>query len=361
MSIFKKKDPSKPKVKKSKTREWVDAIIFALVFSTIIRGLLFSAYAIPSGSMERSLLIGDYLFVSKMSYGARMPFTPVSVPFLEAHYGSTKTYWDGINLGYHRLPGLGKIKRNDVVVFNDPKEGDFPVDMRVHLIKRCMGIPGDKLEVVNGQVIVNGKPAGFPAEGQTSYEVVTDGSEINPLQIRDLNIDIMQQLSENTFEMTMPAATVNELKRNPVVKSIKPQIKPKGEADLQVYPHDKKFAWNQDNYGPVTIPAKGTTVTLDSISLPLYRRVIELYEGNKLEEQGNRIVINGQQTDKYTFKMDYYWMMGDNRHNSLDSRFWGFVPEDHIVGKAIVVAMSTDQNAGFWSKFRWNRVFTKIR
>ncbi len=356
----KKQQENQPK--KSKTREWMDAILFAVVASTIIRGLLFSAYAIPSGSMEGTLLTGDYLFVSKISYGPRMPFTPVAVPFLESTLtkDSLKTYWDGIQLPYFRLPGLSEIKKGDIVVFNKPEEIEKPVDVRTNLIKRCQATPGDLLLIVNGQVFINGKAAPNAEKAQTSYEVKTDGREMNPKVFEDLHIEIRQQLAESTFEMIIPTANVGILKSYSNIKSINPIFQTKNEFDPQVFPHNSRFKWNEDNFGPLILPKKGMTVALNDSTMILYRRAIELYENNTVKTVGKEFLINGKKADSYTFKMNYYWMMGDNRHNSLDSRFWGYVPEDHIIGKAMITWMSTDSAATGLNKIRWSRIFKVI-
>ncbi len=355
-----KKQENQPK--KSKAREWLDAVLFAVVVSTIVRGLLFSAYAIPSGSMERSLLVGDYLFVSKISYGPRMPFTPVAIPFLESTLtnDSIKTYWDGLKLPYFRLPGLSEVKKGDVVVFNKPEEIDKPVDVRTLLIKRCQAVPGDVLSIVNGQVLVNGKANINAKEAQTSYEVKTDGREINPRIFRDQHIEIRQQLAENTFEMIIPTENLPVLKSYSNVKSVQPILKPKGEFDLQIFPHNDHFKWNEDNFGPLVLPKRGMTIPLNDSTMILYKRAIEFYENNKVQVQGKDILINGKKADSYTFKMNYYWMMGDNRHNSLDSRFWGYVPKDHIIGKAMITWMSVDSSASLLNKIRWNRILKVI-
>ncbi|MGI4020520.1 MAG: signal peptidase I [Janthinobacterium lividum] len=355
-----KKPENQPQ--KSKTREWLDAVLFAAVFSTIIRGLIFSAYAIPSGSMERSLLTGDYLFVSKISYGPRMPFTPVTIPFLESTLttDSIKTYWDGVKLPYLRLPGLSAIKKGDVVVFNKPEEVDKPVDVRTLLIKRCQATPGDVLKIVDGQVFINGKANANATEAQTSYEVKTDGREINPKIFQDLHIEIRQQLAENVFEMIIPTENLSVLKSYSNVKSIKPIVEPKGSFDLQVFPHNERFKWNLDNFGPLTLPKKGMTIALNDSTLILYKRAIEFYENNTVKTAGKAVLINGKPADHYTFKLNYYWMMGDNRHNSLDSRIWGYVPEDHVIGKGIITWFSVDSAASGLNKIRWNRILKMI-
>lgn len=362
-----KSDKTKIKAKKSKTREWIDALLFALIASTIIRGLFFSAYAIPSGSMEGTQLIGDYLFVSKMSYGPRMPFTPLSIPFLESTIGSRqiKTYWDGIKLPYFRLPGLATVKNGDIVVFNKPDEADIqnslPVDVRTNLIKRCIGISGDEFMMRKGQVYINGKAFKNAEAQQNSYLVDLENTAMNPQVFQDMNIDIRRQIDTHTFEMIIPNQNIEAFKAFSNVKSLKPYVEAANAYDEAIFPHNEKFKWNEDNYGPLVIPKKGMSVPLNDSTLVLYRRAIEVYEGNQVQVEGNHVLINGTPASNYTFKMNYYWMMGDNRHNSIDSRFWGYVPEDHIVGKAMVTWMSLDPNKGLLSKVRWNRIMKPIR
>jgi signal peptidase I len=362
--------------KKTATREWTEAIIFAVVAATLIRTLFIEAYTIPTPSMERSLLVGDFLFVSKVNYGARTPMTPVAFPF--AHHTmpllNTKAYWDGIELSYHRLPGLSEVKKGDVVVFNYPMDADSPlyrpVDKRENYIKRCQGTPGDTLSIVNAQVYINGKAAPNPPGEQIDYTMNVT-SPLNPKTTDELNVTNY----EGNPNPTMTQESYKTLKGYSNVQSITPNIRPKGmDLGSPVYPLDdrdfkityklgKKFPtynWNLDNFGPIIIPKKGWTVKLDSLTFPIYARAIEIYEGNKLEVKGTDIYINGIKTNTYTFKMNYYWMMGDNRHDSLDSRFWGFVPEDHIVGKALFIWMSWDENGSFLNKIRWSRLFRGI-
>ncbi|MEO8795670.1 MAG: signal peptidase I [Daejeonella sp.] len=365
---FWRKDTSKKnktKVKKSAGREWFDAILFAVIAATLIRGLFIEAYTIPTGSMEKTLLVGDFLFVSKVNYGARLPITPVSFPF--AHHTmpitGTKAYWDGIQWKYHRLPGLSEIKRNDVVVFNYPMEADSPyyrpVDKRENYIKRCIGISGDTLRIINARVYINGQPAEVPQFGETNYAVKSDGTDFNPDRLNEMHIEVMRATADDYY-FNMTSEQAEEIKGWANVKSVAPIVRPINEFEPQIFPHNQNFKWNEDNFGPLIIPKKGWTVKLDSTNFPLYQRAISVYEGNKLEKSGNEYLINGQKTNSYTFKMNYYWMMGDNRHNSLDSRYWGFVPEDHIVGKALFVWMSWDTNGTFLNKIRWNRIFGGI-
>ncbi|HYK76405.1 MAG TPA: signal peptidase I [Daejeonella sp.] len=364
---FWKKNPNgkKEKKKKSAGREWFDAIIFAVVAATLIRGLFIEAYVIPTGSMEKTLLVGDYLFVSKVNYGARMPITPVAFPF--AHHTmpiiNTKAYWDGIQWKYRRLPGLSSIKRNDVVVFNYPMEADSPyyrpIDKRENYIKRCLAIAGDTLRVINTQVYINSKPGENPAFGETTYYVKTDGTDFNPQALEDMRIEV-QRATADEYVFNMTAEQADLIKKWSNVVTLTPIIRPIGDYEPETFPHNSRFKWNADNIGPIIVPKKGWTVQLDSTNFPLYQRAISVYEGNKVQQIGNDILINGKKADSYTFKMNYYWMMGDNRHNSLDSRYWGFVPEDHIVGKALFVWMSWDSNGSFLNKIRWSRLLGGI-
>jgi signal peptidase I len=363
---FKRSPKVTGKPKRSAAREWLNAIVFAVVVSTIVRGLLFSAYAIPSGSMEGTLLTGDYLFVSKISYGPRMPFTPVAVPFLESTItsDSIKTYWDGIQLPYYRLPGISEVKKGDIVVFNKPEEADpaynKPVDVRTNLIKRCQAAPGDRLEIKNAQVYINGKPAPNAEKQQTSYTVITDGSTINPRVFAELHIEPLQQTDASTWVMIIPQASLATLKGYANIKSVVPVIEAAGQYDATIFPHNEHFKWNADNFGPLVMPKRGMTIALNDSTMILYRRAIELYENNKVEQKAGKVFINGKECNTYTFKMNYYWMMGDNRHNSLDSRFWGYVPEDHIVGKAMITWFSTDAEGDFLHSIRWNRILRSI-
>lgn len=361
---FKKKHP----VQRSATREWADAIVFAVVAATIIRTFFIEAFMIPTGSMERSLLVGDFLFVSKLNYGPRLPITPVSFPF--AHHTmpilGTASYWDGIQLKYRRLPAMQQIKRNDVVVFNYPMDADEPfnrpIDKRENYIKRAIGIPGDTISIENAQVYVNGRVGYVPPGEQLHYTVTTDGTDINPDRLLDLRID-GYRMTENEYLLELTDDLAKQIAAWGNVVSIEPKLSPRNSTSSvdPVFPKSAiSSGWSQDNYGPIIVPKKGWTVQLNEENLPLYERAISLYEGNTLEQRGGAVFINGERANTYTFNMDYYWMMGDNRHNSLDSRYWGFVPEDHIVGKALMVWMSLDEQGSFLSRVRWNRIFKLI-
>ncbi len=352
--------------KKSMGREWADAIIFAVIAATLIRTFFIEAYTIPTSSMEKSLLVGDFLFVSKVSYGARIPNTPLSFPF--AHHtlpftDDTKSYLEWIKFPYFRLPGFGKIKNNDVVVFNYPMEDFRPVDKQENYIKRCVAIPGDTLQVKESTLFINNKMAEKPQKMQFRYHIVTDGTGFNSKSITELGITEGGPLDvPGEFAMLLTQENAEKIKQFANVKSVEPYIEnPKSIDTLSMYPHDRNFPWNVDNYGPIIIPKEGVTVQLNSKNIALYARVIETYEHNKLELKDSSIYINDKLAKEYTFKMDYYFMMGDNRHNSADSRFWGFVPIDHIVGKGVFVWLSLDANeSNLFKKIRWNRVFSFI-
>lgn len=378
--------------------EWLDAFLFAVVAAYLIRLLLFEAFTIPSGSMEKSLLVGDYLFVSKVSYGPKMPNTPLAIPFTDHTMPFTRktpAYLRWIQRDYNRRPGLGHVERGDVVVFHFP-EGDTvvtqfpeqsyyaivrelgreyvhtnfdiitrPVDKCENYIKRCVAIPGDTLRIVDCQLFVNGKPANYSSQVQYNYEVRTDGTTINPRLLDKLGLNpedrhynagnnsyvfpLTEEMAEKIRALPNVSAVMLNVSRDPIMMS------------PFIFPHSDDFLWTEDNFGPLVIPRRGMTVPLTVNNLPLYRRIISVYERNDLQVDGETIRINGVEATSYTFAMDYYFMMGDNRHNSLDSRFWGFVPEDRIVGKAVLIWLSLDRNKTFPFKIRWSRLFQRIR
>ncbi len=355
--------PKYGKRKKSRLWEWTEALLFAFIAVMIFRTFFFEAFTIPSSSMEKSLLQGDYIIVSKLHYGARVPQTPLSVPFFHQRLTEhLKSYLDWISLPYLRTPGFSEIKINDVIVFNAPAEPDeqgFPVDERTYYIKRCMGRCGDTFELRSAGVYINGQEIPLPAHAETEYVVRTDTSgldmaELHKLQVSDINS--IPVSGHYLIEMTPQAAdSVRTWKHVLSVVQNIPTVKQKDDA---LFPFSKPFKWNLDNFGPFRIPRRGMTVHLNADSLPLYGKIIRDYEHNKLETGHDSVFINGKLATTYTFKMNYYFMMGDNRHYSQDSRYWGFVPEDHIVGKAVLILASVDKENKRW---RWERLFTRVR
>ncbi len=384
--------------KQTKVVEWIDAIIFAVIAASFIRTFFFEAYTIPTSSMEKSLLVGDYLFVSKSAYGPRKPMTPVSFPFVHHSMpmsnNMTRSFSEVWQRDYFRMKGYRTIKNNDVVVFNFP-EGDTvcleeqapsyydlcrrfgreniwnrytvihrPVDKCENYIKRCVAIPGDSLKVVDGQLLINGKPQYKAGKVQYMYHIITDGSGINPKALEKLGIsheDFQNgYIQPGYYKIPMTEEIAEKIRTISIVKHIERANAGTTDRSNQVFPHDSRYPWNEDNFGPIWIPKRNTTTALTLTNLPFYKRVIETYEGNKLEVKNGIIYINGSAANSYTFKMNYYWMMGDNRHNSLDSRFWGYVPEDHVVGRASLVWLSLDKDQNFPKNIRFKRMFRSI-
>ncbi|MBQ7856933.1 MAG: signal peptidase I [Alistipes sp.] len=371
---------------------WIDAVVWAVVAATLIHLFVFQLYKVPTSSMEKTILIGDYLYVSKLSYGPQVPNTPLAMPFVYNTMPITggKSYSEAIKWDYHRLKGLKPIKRNDVVVFNFPagdtvllenqavtyydvvrsyeqtygkREGrrrlneDYtviarPVDKRENYIKRCVAIPGDTLRIADGQLYINeGKQLFVPSQ-QYIYFVQTT-APLTTYTLKKLGITEVSG-SAPYYYMAMTAEAAEQLSKLAIVTDIVQYNAKQSSED--VFPNSSAYSWTQDNFGPLWVPYKGATITLTAENLPIYRRIIEQYEGHTLEVTADgEILIDGVATTTYTFAMDYYWMMGDNRHNSADSRFWGFVPEDHIVGKASFIAFSKGEDG-----IRWNRLFKKI-
>jgi signal peptidase I len=405
--------------------DWIDAIVFALVAVYFVHIYVFQNYQIPTSSLEKSLLVGDYLFVSKASYGPRVPQTPLSMPLTQhtMPWGG-KSYLEWPKWEYKRVAGFGKVKLNDIVVFNFPagdtvalnnpaedfysiayREGrriypkkiemdslnrwqqravfdlyynagrkqilghpeyygeviTRPVDRRENYVKRCVGLPGDTLQIIDGQVYINGQASENPEDLQFFYIVRGTGKTLPLKFLQDelgLSFEDMQYYQAGATEFMLPLTQKSLSKllaRKDLVTSAEPI---NTDPDPSLYPQNLHKHWSTENYGPIWIPKKGATIALNAETLPIYERCIRAYEGNDLEVKGEEIYINGEKADSYTFNMDYYWMMGDNRHNSADSRYWGFVPEDHVVGKPILVWLSLDKDRGWFDgKIRWNRLF----
>ena len=393
------------KHKKGTAREWIDAGVFAVVAATLIRAFIFEAYTIPTGSMEKSLLVNDFLFVSKFSYGPRVPNTPLSIPFVHNTLPGVdrKSYLEWIKLPYIRW-FASPVKRGNVVVFNFPagdtviNTPDFgslvtyymqcrsvaggnmdsgrrmvldnpekyplvirPVDKEENYIKRCVAIAGDTLQIKDQVLYINGVAQPFPPESQTYYLVTTNGQPMEEKAMaEEYDIDVNNEgemhpmMAPNKYEMLLTWKAHEKMLKSGLAKSIIPDI---SGVDPQqpVFPFVPALGWSIDNYGPLWIPAKGVPLTLTKENYPIYERAIRVYEGNQFELKDGKFWLNGQTVTQYTFRMNYYWMMGDNRHGSQDSRFWGFVPEDHIVGEAWLIWMSWNHGV------RWKRVFQKIK
>ncbi len=402
--------PDYKKEKKSFSREWAEAIVFAVIAATIIRTFFIEAFTIPTPSMEKSLLVGDYLFVSKASYGARLPMTPIAFPL--THHTipilNVQSFVEWQKLPYMRLPGWGEVERFDATVFNFP-EGDTvitnfqnqsyyqlsrdrgraniqnpnfrlpqmmdgrvvnapmgdmlvrPVDKRENYIKRTIGLPGETIEVVDREIIIDGKPIVNPYGIQYTYQVYTKGALSSEVLKAKYGISISEQQKNEYrmrgwYELPLTEKEADIMKTMSTVDSVYLEMK-RPQGDLHIYPNHPNFSWSEDNFGPLWIPEKGATIPLSLENLPLYRRVITAYEHNELEVNGDQIIINGAPVDSYTFEQNYYFMMGDNRHNSADSRFWGFVPHDHVVGKAVFVWFSKEAGGDI----RWSRLFTRAK
>ncbi|MDP4239004.1 MAG: S26 family signal peptidase [Bacteroidota bacterium] len=410
---------------------WVDAIVFALVAVYFINTYLFQNYQIPSSSLEKSLLVGDFLFVSKASYGPRIPNTPLSFPLVQHTFPllNCKSFIEHPQWDYHRLKGFDTVKRNDIVVFNFPagdtvavkmqnpdyysicysvgldylkqqnpavvpateqcysigrelvrsKNSDYgdivyrPVDRRENYVKRCIAIGGDWMQIKNNQVYVNGQKQEKIPGIQFNYFVQTDGTLLNADVLEKLGIskdDIqlynggqyVEEFASIGLDSKLPIyhfplneEAFNKLQKTTGVTKI--QIETANRPG-DVFPLGGHKSWTRDNYGPIWVPKKGSTLALNSYNLPIYERIIRVYEHNKLEVKNHEFYINDKPTKTYTFKMDYFWMMGDNRHNSADSRYWGFVPEDHVVGRPVMVWLSLDKDKGWFDgKIRFSRFF----
>ena len=363
----------------SKTADTISSLLFAVIVATIVHTYLIQPYTIPTSSLEKSLLVGDFLFVSKMNYGARVPMTTIALPMVHDSIPLTKlkSYLTYPQLPYMRLPGIQNIDRTDIVVFNWPVDTVYkffdtskrraykPVDKKSNYVKRCVGIPGDSLSIKDGIVYIDGKILQLPerAKPQFSYKIAFDGKTPVNLEylFKDLDITDPAFFTDDTKRDTLILSALTEagalkFQNTPGITAVVRQISK--TADNGVFPHINK--WNKDNYGPIYVPQQGKTVALTMETLPLYKAIITDYENNELKVTGSEIRINGEVVNSYTFAQNYYWMMGDNRHNSEDSRYWGFVPENHIVGKPVFIWLSIDPNGKGINKIRWDRVFTTV-
>lgn len=367
--------------------EWVSAIAFAIIAATMVHTYFMQPYTIPSSSLEKTLLTGDYLFVSKFHYGARVPMTTVAFPMIHDSIPLTskKSYLfsddyenresalkNKLQLPYMRIPGFQEIQRNDIVVFNQPADtlldmNDFnpdrnyykPIDKKTNLVKRCVGIPGDSLEIRDGYIYINGERTVLPDRAKPQYNFwVKSKSPLNEMTMFT-RYGIREQRGRNgNYLYTMTDEEAEELKKHSQVISVTKYMQPKGQNEQGgVFPQVPSLGWNTDNYGPIYIPKKGATVQLDEYSIPFYKRIISEYEGNQFDVIGNNYFLNGEKVTSYTFKQDYFWMMGDNRQNSLDARKWGYVPFDHVVGKPVLIWFSKDNITG---NIRWDRMFTTV-
>ncbi len=390
----------KPGEKHNVWLDWLDAIIFAVIVVTFINIFFFQAFKIPSSSMESSLYTGDHLFVSKTAYGPRIPETPLTIPFTHNVIFGKESYSTLIKNDYRRLKGFRQVRRGDCVVFNFPN-GDTvltkipsqdyyflvrtagrdyaisnfgpvkvrPMDKEDHYVKRCVACPGDSISVRDGLVWINGVQQEVYPGVQLSYKVVTTGQRINPKNLEKMDVNVEELFFDPNLPgypaMPLTASMLEQVKGYSSVVSVEPNVDvyPPDFPDsyLSIFPFSENFKWTRDNFGPLWIPSKGATVPLSVDNLPLYERLITSYEHNDLAvSPEGKISINGEEVSSYTFKQDYYFMMGDNRHNSLDSRYWGFVPEDHIVGRPSLIWLSTDASRRFPDNIRWRRFFKFI-
>ena len=409
--------------------EWISALLFAIIAATLVHSYFIQPYIIPTGSLEKTLLIGDFLFVSKFHYGARTPTSAVSFPMVHDTIPIIKkrSYLKKPQLPYFRLPGFQDVKRNDIVVFSWPadtvrkffvreKGVQKPIDKKSNYVKRCVGIPGDSLEIINGFVHINGEKSILPDRAKTQYThygynskgvssrkllnagykdftrkyrienitqerynalqpyilgrlsddinnfiVITPSVGIPPKILGELRLSA-KELLDAKKDLTLTIAEAKEILNTGIVDSIVQKVTRTKRANTNFFPNAIPYNWNEDNFGPILIPKAGMTVEINETTLPLYKKIIREYEKNELTKEGASIFINGKETTSYTFQQDYYWMMGDNRHRSEDSRYWGYVPEDHVVGKPVLVWFSIEGiNDGIknW-RIRWDRIMTTV-
>lgn len=334
--------------------EWFKAIVISFFCVLIVRTFFFEISPVSSPSMEKTLLTGDYMFINKLSYGPRLLKTVFSIPFINQKY-----YSDIVTLPYMRLFGSPDVERNDIVVFNYPMEDEHPVDHRTYFVKRCVAIPGDSFKIVDGLVYVNNELVDNEDHLQFNYHIKSE-KLLDSVFIDQYNLTEGGKISEsNDYSFTLTKALADTLRSKTYISIIEKNNEKKDMWDEFVFPFNAHYKWNVDNYGTLKIPSKGDTVKLDSTNLCLFERIISAYEGNTLELKNDSVFINGDYSTSYVIKQNYYFMMGDNRHNSQDSRHWGFVPEDHIIGKATRIVFSNDKL--YHKGVRWNRLFQGIK
>ena len=358
--------------------DWVSSIAFAIIAATLVHTYVMRPYTIPTSSLEKSLLVGDFLFVSKFHYGARVPMTPLALPMVHDSTPLTglPSYIKSIQLPYMRLPGLQKIKRNEIVVFNWPADslktmwgdnsGEFtykPIDKKTNYVKRCVAIAGDTIQIIDGEIYINGKLSKMPdrAKPQYYFTVDTGGKQLSARTLQRYNVREGYTTKDGKYVLNLTKIEASKLQKNPSVKSIVKKNTLSGVYNKSIFPHNEQYPWSIDNYGPIYMPEEGATVELNAKTIPFYEHLIREYERNNVTVDGDKMYIDGQLAQTYTFKQDYYWLMGDNRQNSLDARYWGFVPFDHVIGKPVFIWFSWETNAdGIKNKIRWERLFTTV-
>ena len=376
--------------------EWMAILILAIVSSFLIKVLFVEAYKIPTPSMEETLLAGDYIFVSKLAYGPRLPETPLAIPFYHNKLPSgKKSYSERMRMPHKRLWGFSRVKRNDIIVFNFP-EGDtmvvqypgqnyyslvrqygrdyilsefdiitHPVDKRENYVKRCIGLPGDTLQIMDGEIYINEEERPKLPKQKFKYYVTTTGTPLPDALLDSLKIlksSVTYNPVNSLHVLFLAEENLKSLRSYPTVRSIKRYSEPMlSFQNQEIFPHSNNFRWTGDNFGPLKVPSSGDTISINILNLPLYQRIIDVYEQNELLEKDGEIYVNGDPTDTYIIEMDYYFVMGDNHHNSADSRYWGFVPEDHLLGKAVTVWFSIEPDKSILDGLRKERIFSSIK
>lgn len=350
--------------KKSYLREWIEAFFIAIIIVLLLRLFVVEAFTIPTSSMEKTLQVGDFIMVSKLHYGARFPITPISFPFSHQKIPfteNTPAYSKKIQFPYFRLPGISEIKRNDIIVFNYPIEIDIPIDHRTHFVKRCVGLPGDTLTILEKYIITNNDTLKQPEFVEFNYHVKTDIAGIPQEVFDELEIYDGGAISnKGDYRLALSKEMAEKLKKNEHVIDVIEFTEKRENFYDYLFPYSDSIRWNIDFYGPIIIPAAGDTILLSLSNLPFYRKIITDFENNELEIINDSIFINNQFTSQYIIQKNYFFVIGDNRHYSSDSRFWGFVPEDHIVGKAWFILFSLNKNKSGLRKIRWNRFFKSL-